>query len=107
MVHLFIWIVLGFLFPDKFILAQLLGIFFEILELLIVMFDNNTKIQKKILNIIGGCLYYPSNKYNEHHILDKFLGPHSKLHWWHFKLTDVIMNIIGFIIGINLYKLIF
>lgn len=101
--HLLLWCLIGFLFPDKFLIAQLLGLLFELCEYIIVYYDDNAKVQDKILKYTGGCLYYPKNKENQHHIIDSSLGPHSKKHWWHVKYTDVMLNVIGFGIGYLLY----
>lgn len=106
MSHLLLWIVIGFIFPDKFWLSQLIGVLFEVLEYGIVYYDNNANIQNKILYYLGGCMYYPRNKANTHHILDAPLGPHSNKHWWHVKFTDIILNVIGFLLGLMLYKII-
>lgn len=103
--HLLLWCLIGFLFPDKFIVSQMLGLLFELLEYIIIIQDKI--MQDKILKYIGGCLYYPNNKKQKHHIIDNSLGPHSEIHWWHIKYTDIILNIIGFGIGYNLYKLYF
>jgi hypothetical protein len=106
MSHLLIWIGIGFMFPDKFWLSQFMGILFELIEYIVVYYDNNSKIQNKILYYLGGCMYYPKNKANTHHILDEPLGPHSNKHWWHVKFTDIILNVIGFLLGLMLYKII-
>jgi hypothetical protein len=102
--HLLVWIGLGFTFPDKFILLQTIGILFELLELPIVLLDKYPEQQEYILKYTGGCLYYPPGKKNKHHWADNILGPHSEKHWWHVKITDIILNIIGFSIGYLLYN---
>lgn len=107
MSHLLVWIVIGFIFPDKFILTQLFGLIFELIELPIVLLDKYPDKQNTILRYIGGCLYYPKNKKNIHHPIDSILGPHSEKHWWHVKITDIVLNIIGFIIGYLLHLILF
>jgi hypothetical protein len=105
MSHLLVWIGLGYAFPNKFILLQSIGILFELLELPIVLLDKYPEQQKRILKYIGGCLYYPHGYKNTHHSIDAILGPHSKKHWWHVKITDIILNFVGFGIGYLLYNL--
>jgi hypothetical protein len=101
--HLLVWIGIGYLFPNHFLLTQVLGIVFELMELPIVLLDKYPEQQERILKYTGGCLYYPPGKSNIHHWIDNILGHHSDKHWWHVKFTDVILNIIGFSIGYLLY----
>lgn len=105
MSHLLVWIAIGYIFPNYFYLTQLLGLAFELLELPIVLLDKYPEQQARILKYIGGCLYYPHGYKNAHHWIDGILGPHSEKHWWHVKITDIILNIIGFGIGYLLYNL--
>jgi hypothetical protein len=116
--HLLMFCCLGFLYPDKFIIIQIFGIIFEILEyILSSMIINNNSLGIKILNIIGGRHYYSQNEnntsYNKknkksptHLWFDYWIQPPSELHWWHAKISDVFMNIIGNIIGIIGYSMV-
>ena len=47
--HLLLWCLIGFLFPNKFWYAQIFGLLFEMLEYIIVYYDNNNQKQDKIL----------------------------------------------------------
>ena len=89
--HLVFYIVIGYFFPNKFYIWQLIGLLWEILEFIPIYYP------KIVLPIIGGCVQ-PDRKNNYINILDRWL-PHSKEHFWHPKLSDLILNIIGFYIG--------
>lgn len=97
--HLFVWMLIGFVFYDKFWLSHIVGIGFEMLEYLVVVFDDEHHVQDKILKWVGGCFYYPRGKKNKHHPIDNITAPHSEKHWWHVKVSDVMLNLAGFYIG--------
>ncbi len=92
--HLFTFMCLGIIFPRYFVFWQIIGISFEILEYAFNKLDNKTR--EKILSIIGGRFTVQP----EHNPIDLWVhGPYPAQHWWHPKITDVFMNIVGFLIG--------
>jgi hypothetical protein len=92
--HLFTYTCLGIIFPKHFLAWQIAGILFELLQLTLDKLDTKTK--HTILNIIGGRFTVQP----EHNPIDVWLhGPYTTQHWWHPKITDVFMNIVGFLIG--------
>jgi hypothetical protein len=103
--HLFTWLLIGFIFYDKLWLSHVVGIGFEMLEYLIVVFDDDHLIQDNILKWVGGCFYYPKGKKNKHHPIDNITAPHSEKHWWHVKVSDVMLNLAGFYIGSIAFRL--
>ena len=113
--HIFLFIILGYFFPNYFILLMISGIIWEILEHII-----NLKYSDYIIKNNFGCLSLPpkdtinKNIYNEvyrnnkNYInqIDKYFNlTKSSTHMWYGSIADIIANIIGFIIGyyINIY----
>ena len=96
--HLIFYTIIGFIYPNFFFIWQLLGIIWELLEFI------PTYYPKDILPYIGGCI--DKDKINKYYIhpIDKTL-PRSKIHFWHPKFTDILLNIIGFYIGYILFKI--
>ena len=98
--HVFLYAGAGFLFPIyMFWEAQLIGILFEILQYIFML----PYWRDTVLHYIGGCYMGNSNV----HWLDHITGPHSHYHWWHTKITDVICNVIGWLVGLAIFWLIF
>ena len=89
--HLIFYTIIGFLYPHQFITWQLLGFIWELLEFI-------PTLHPKILNYIGGCIQ--KNKINHFTVnpVDQWL-PRDKKHFWHPKLSDIILNLIGFYLG--------
>lgn len=97
--HLFLFTILGMAFPNHFLPVQTMGVLFELANYAV------TKIQapdtkRRILNIIGGS-FAPGHGYiAEVHWLDRLVfGEYPTDHWWHPKVTDILMNILGFMLG--------
>lgn len=115
--HLYFFIILGFLFPSYFFTIQLYGALFEAFEYYL---DKNDEIVKKY---IGGCLMNKPNNVSNNDIsnytvyrnipkylnpIDKFFGiKNSTLHGWHGSVAEIVVNIIGFIIGYILNIIVF
>tara|TARA_B110000259_G_scaffold184335_1_gene231195 strand:+ start:2425 stop:2919 length:495 start_codon:yes stop_codon:yes gene_type:complete len=107
--HLYFYILLGYLFPDYLITMHILGLLWEIIELYL---DKNDAIVLKYN--LGGCLKI--NKTNNPNIVgknhNKYLNPvdkflnikNSKIHGWHFSIAEILLNIVGFEIGRNIFK---
>ena len=89
--HLVFYFIIGYLFPNQFEFWQLLGLFWELLEFIPTFYSN-------ILPYIGGCIDESNINNFTINILDKSI-PRSKLHFWHPKMTDILLNIIGFYLG--------
>ena len=96
--HLVFYTLIGFFYPREFFKWQLLGIIWELIEFLPTYYPN-------ILNYIGGCIQ--KNKINDFNInyIDRWL-PRDKKHFWHPKISDLLINIIGFYLGyyFSIYK---
>lgn len=97
--HLFLFTMLGMAFPDQFWPVQLMGILFELSNYVVTKIESPTT-KKQVLDIIGGS-FAPGHGYiAEVHWLDCLVfGEYPTDHWWHPKVTDVILNAIGFIAG--------
>jgi len=97
--HLFLFTMLGMAFPDQFWPIQIIGILFELSNYAVTKIKSpDTK--RWVLNIIGGS-FAPGHGYiAEVHWLDRLVfGKYPTDHWWHPKVTDIILNIIGFLAG--------
>ena len=96
--HLIFYTVIGFLYPRKFIIWQLLGIVWELIEFIPTYYP-------RTLDYIGGCIQKDMiNNYTINPI-DRWL-PRDKKHIWHPKLSDIALNLIGFYLGryFSIYK---
>ena len=89
--HLIFYFFIGYLFPTHFFTWQLLGFIWELLEFIPSYYPN-------ILPYLGGCI--EKSKINDYYIniLDRGI-PRNKYHFWHPKLSDLVLNLIGFGIG--------
>ena len=97
--HLFLFTMLGMAFPNQFWAVQFMGVLFELANYAITHIKSpDTK--RRILNIIGGS-FAPGHGYiAEVHWLDRLVfGEYPTDHWWHPKVTDIMMNILGFMVG--------
>ena len=106
--HLYMFAFLGYFFPNRFVVIQIMGIVWELFEYYIHK-------DKRILKVIGGCLdVLPNNKklkYNKENIISKnrekyynvidrlFNVKNSKIHGWHHSVAEIPVNIIGFSMG--------
>ena len=90
--HLLFYIIIGYLFPKYFLTWQIAGIFWEIIEML------PTYYPKIFLPYIGGCIQIDKRDSFYVNILDMWM-PRSNEHFWHPKVSDILLNIIGFSIG--------
>jgi hypothetical protein len=129
--HFAVFAVIGFIFPEKFWLVQSFGILFELVEFILSYYAKNrvyclrrkvlpesvvnmfgnqnncmmTNMVWNMLDVIGGRHYYPSGESNYHSPIDYWIQEPSESHWWHAKITDVIMNLAGFAFGYICYLL--
>ena len=96
--HFIVYFLLGFLYPNYFYFWQIMGLLWELIEFLPNNYPNIFE------PIIGGCIdINQQNKYYVN-IIDKWIY-RSKTNFWHPKLSDIILNIIGFYLGkISFYK---
>lgn len=97
--HLFLFTMLGMAFPNHFWAVQTMGVLFELANYAITHMESpDTK--RRILNVIGGS-FAPGHGYiAEVHWLDRLVfGEYPTDHWWHPKVTDLFMNILGFMLG--------
>ena len=92
--HLFFYAVIGFMFPDQFWFWQALGVLWEIIELV-------PYVLPQTLAWTGGCVHYDLlDKPYQVHWLDDAVGLQSpREHFWHVKLTDIVLNLVGFALG--------
>lgn len=111
--HFYLFIFLGIAFPSYFWTFQLLGILFELFELIL------NKHEECTIKNLGGCLSEePPNIQNSIYNFKVYKGTHeytnpidtffnikhSNVHFWHGSIAEVISNMIGFIIGIFINK---
>ena len=76
--HLLFYMFIGFKYPDSFYTTMFIGILWEIFEFL------NGKYKFKIFNDWGHCI-----------------NSDQKI-WWYGKYSDILVNMIGFLIGKNI-----
>lgn len=94
--HIVFYAVIGALFPDDFWWWQGLGVLWELVEFIPYVYPS-------VLAYVGGCV--DSRPPRQVHWLDRSVGlpsPHD--HFWHVKLTDVVLNVVGFGVGVCLYR---
>ncbi len=96
--HFMFFFLVGIVWPGYIWQALAIGIWFEFIELVIssgFSVDN----RQRILHVIGGR--FPNHGFKAPtHWLDRLvLGEYPTDHWWHPKVTDVILNAIGFLAG--------
>ena len=106
--HIYLYMILGYLFPEFLITVHIAGILWELFEMYL---DHNEEFATQLF---GGCLKEDktNNKYivgrgKEKYMnpIDKFFGiKNSKIHGWHGSVAEIIANIIGFEIGRQLYS---
>lgn len=94
--HFLFYTLLGFLYPNEFVFWQLMGVSWEVFETLPNRYP-------QLLNVMGDCSRRPVGYV---HPFDRMVGGacdsnegHSDNHQWHVKPTDVMMNIVGFVVG--------
>lgn len=111
--HIYFFIFMGIFFPSYFWTFQILGLLFELFEM---MLDKNEKWT--IQNLGGRLSERPKNiknliyNFKVYKGMDKYVNPidkffnikNSKLHFWHVSIAEVVTNIISFIIGIKINK---
>ena len=90
-VHIFEFILLGFLFPDYFYLTIFLGILWELFEFYCEY--------KKPKWLIGYGFTLNTVKCDNKNECKEQI-------WWYGKISDIFFDIIGFTIGMNIRKLI-
>lgn len=90
--HLLFYIIIGYLFPKYFLTWQILGICWELIEFLPTYYPHI------FLPYIGGCIQLDKRDDFYVNIVDRWL-PRSDEHFWHPKLSDILLNITGFMIG--------
>lgn len=115
--HLSLFILIGLTFPSYFFTFMLFGVLWEIYEFVL---DNNEAV---VNEYIGGCLsekplnFKHINTLSDSYIFkgdDKYLNPidkffnikNSKIHFWHGSVAELLPNIIGFIIGYLINRII-
>ena len=80
--HFTLFMICGYLFPKEFIFTTLCGILWELLEYLV----SNTEYSIfDVLRGISQCKLTDNDTIGEH--------------WFYSKYTDIILNILGFIVG--------
>lgn len=90
--HAVFYMFLGMSFPNRFWLWQGLGLLWELVEFVPYVFPS-------VLPYTGGCMGIDAPPL-QLHWLDKAVGlPSPREHFWHVKLTDVILNVVGFAVG--------
>lgn len=115
--HFIFFAFIGFYFPSYFYTSQILGVLFEYIEYLADIYENF------IIKYVGGCLTNNSNLYTNKNLLyyivyrneKKYLNPidrffginNSKIHGWHGSIAEILVNVIGFIIGYGINKLLY
>tara|TARA_Y100000389_G_scaffold67262_1_gene63549 strand:+ start:1602 stop:2036 length:435 start_codon:yes stop_codon:yes gene_type:complete len=82
--HLFFYMLIGYKYPNTFILTLIFGILWELFETYIGLYE------PKLFENWGFC-----NSKNKN----------LKKKWWYGKLSDPIINSIGFFIGMKINKI--
>ena len=80
LIHLLIWIIIGYFFPNYYLIALLLGILWELFEYMIV------RVNK--LYVLTKTYWFVPEKYWNERIYNKII--------------DIIINMIGYYIGSQL-----
>ena len=94
--HIAFFAFIGYCFPRRFFFWQILGILWELVELIV---DANPHL----LKYTGGCAHLDVKDENIGNIIDNALGKlPTQDHVWHPSFSDVFCNIIGFMIGYGL-----
>ena len=97
--HLVLYTGLGFFFPYDFWLWQGLGLLWEIIEFIPYVYPS-------VLQYIGGCVDTNIIDTSQTSSVDMYVGLYSPIqHFWHVKLTDIILNIVGFGLGILFFRI--
>jgi len=112
--HFYFFLFLGIAFPSYFWTFQVLGLLWELLEIIL---DRN---EEWTIKKLGGCFSEAPRENKENSIynfkvykcVDKYMNPidkffnikNSKIHSWHGSIAEVIPNILGFILGIWINK---
>ncbi len=96
--HFMFFFLVGIVWPEYMWQALAIGMLFEFIELIIAR-GLSPYNRQRILNVIGG--WFPNNGFKSPtHWLDRLVfGKYPTDHWWHPKVTDIILNIIGFLAG--------
>jgi len=82
--HLFFYMLIGYKYPNTFILTLIFGILWELFETYIGLYE------PKLFENWGFCNLKHKN---------------LKKKWWYGKLSDPIINSIGFFIGMKINKI--
>jgi hypothetical protein len=108
--HLFLYMLLGAMYPKQFWFWIILGIVWEIFEYWLSM-------KPELVHEFGGCLsnsdektplwyrrvYAGTPKYEN--FIDKLFGiKNSETHTWHYSIGENLTNVIGFLIGKYILK---
>jgi hypothetical protein len=112
--HIALFIVLGYLFPNRFLFFMTMGILWEIYEYIL------QRNPKYIHQHLGGCLkIHPPGmrqnpwNFNVYSGEKKYLNPVDKFfnipvdtsNTWQPSVTEVLANLVGFMIGLKLREL--
>ena len=106
--HIYLFILLGYCFPEHFYVLMLLGIIFEAVELYLDIYPDI------VYKYIGGCLdkvpegrtYLIGKGGRPDNIIDSLFGiSNSKIHGWNGSILDIITNLVSFMYGAYLNKL--
>ena len=104
--HIYYFFLLGYFFPEYFIIIQTFGIVWELFEYYL---DKNDKL----LSVIGGCLdkkpkvknwhtkqLVYANKEKNYNIIDRIFGIRNSVrHGWHHSVAEIVINILAFGMG--------
>lgn len=98
--HVVFFALLGYCFPNDGIFWQCLGILWEIAEVIV---DQN----HNLLEYTGGCTHEDIALENKGNYLDNVIRiMPTQLHVWHSSFSDIVCNILGFMIGSQLRKVV-
>ena len=84
LIHLLIWIIIGYFIPNYYLIALLLGILWELFEYMLVKVN--------ILYVLTKKYWFVPEKYWNERIYNKII--------------DIIINMIGYYIGSHLFHMI-
>ena len=86
--HICFFAILGFFYPNSFYISMILGVIWEIVEFALSYYEPKWFFDNWRF---GGCPNDENSSINE---------------WWFFRWNDILMNCIGFFIGMKLSKLV-
>jgi hypothetical protein len=104
--HFLFFLLVGFVWPENIVQALAIGIAFELMEWVIAGWLSSVA-RYQVLNVIGG--WFPNNEFKSPtHWLDRIVfGDYPTDHWWHPRVTDMLLNAIGYFTGrwlLNFYN---